>query len=49
MVSITLNGIVITDIYSLQVQVEVDIVPHTMLMLHMMFKTLLVQVRMVVL
>ena len=42
MVSITLNGIVITDINSLQIQVEVDIIPHTMLTLHMMVKTLLV-------
>ena len=42
MVGITLNGIVITDIYSFQIQVEVDIVPHTMLVLYMMVKTLLV-------
>ena len=40
MVYITFNSIVITDVYSFQIQIKVDVVPHVVLMLHMMPETL---------
>ena len=41
MVSITLNGIVIADIYSFQIQMEVDVIPHVVFMFDVIVKTLL--------
>ena len=40
MVDITFNSIVVTDVYSFQIQIKVDVVPHVMFMFHMMPETL---------
>ena len=40
LVYIFLNGIVVTDIYCVQVDGEVDVCPHIMVSFHMMIKPL---------